>query len=140
MKICSQEVNGCMFVVVVVQVITWTVVSVLLFYRGIYNLWNGQFDLNLIQGNRTAVNPDNLAMKGYSAGIVILFIASMMMIIGPIFLIVVIIEKCHRNRKFVKLPQVDLPPKYEDVVMEEMAPSYSSLFLNRQGEESNCTP
>lgn len=138
MKICSQQVSGCMFIVVVVQIITWVVVSGLLFYRGIYNVWNG-FDLNVIQVNRTSLATDTSPMKGYSAGIVILFIASMMMIIGPIFLVAVIIEKCHRNRKFAKLAQDDLPPKYEDIVMEEMAPTYSSLFLNTEQEEQNHT-
>nr|XP_014275900.1 uncharacterized protein LOC106680596 [Halyomorpha halys] len=135
MKVCSQEMHGCMFGVVVIQVITWILVSALLFYRGINNLWKAQPQVNITTWNTTLIQSEDPTMKGYTAGVIILIIASIMIVIGPTFIIVVVVEKCYRKRKFKKLPQEDLPPKYEDVVLQEMAPRYSSLFLNNERVE-----
>lgn len=141
MKICSQEIHGCVFTVVIVQMLTWTLVSVILFNRGLTNLVPVDKEIdagNLMQMNKTELRMEYPVIKGYSAGIVILIIATVMMIIGPIFLIAVIIEKCYERRRFQKVPQEDAPPNYEDVVLEEMPPHYTTLFLNIEvGESSN---
>lgn len=103
MKVCSQEMHGCMFGVVVIQIITWILVSALLFYRGINNLLKAQPQLNDTTWNSTLIQSEDPAMKGYTVGVIILIIASIMIVIGPTFIIVVIIEKCYRKHKFKKV-------------------------------------
>ena len=91
-----------MFMVVVIQLITWTIVSALLFYRGMNNLWKVQNEFNVTAWN-SSVTQSDVVMKGYTSGVVILVVASIMIVIGPTFFIVVIIEKCYRKHKFKKV-------------------------------------
>lgn len=135
------------YVFVCLYAAAWIVGSSMFLYRGIINVIeykqfsptndypnnSTNFTVNS-DNNRTIGNiiTDKNNYKGYRTGIVLIVVATIMLTMVPICGVITLLEKRYRKkRRFRMLPQDDPPPKYEDVMAEDMVPTYSSLAINQ---------
>lgn len=72
-------------------------------------------------------------MDGATTAVALVAIGAIMLLVGPIVIILRILDERRQARKLIALPanaREDLPPTYEQAVLMDEAPRYSTLALN----------
>lgn len=88
--------------------------------------------------SKNKIHFSGISNGGTAVAITMVAIGSIMLVLGPIVLILRTIDKKRQMKKFTKLSitiSEDLPPSYEQAILIDKAPRYSTLFLNDQVNE-----
>ncbi|XP_071566821.1 uncharacterized protein [Temnothorax nylanderi] len=91
-----------------------------------FALWTGKTGKSNVRFSR--VNEDSA-----TTAVALVAIGAIMLLVGPVVVILRILDERRQARKLIALPasaREDLPPTYEQAVLMDEAPRYSTLSLN----------